>query len=46
MFEARLTESTLLKKMLEAIRDLVQEANWDCNEDGIFMQVSRMHRGG
>uniref|UniRef100_A0A7S2ZH23 DNA sliding clamp PCNA n=1 Tax=Rhodosorus marinus TaxID=101924 RepID=A0A7S2ZH23_9RHOD len=38
MFEARLEESAVLKKILDSVRDLVQEANWDCNDDGIVMQ--------
>lgn len=39
MFEARLTQSQLLKKILDAIKDLVQNANFDCTTDGISLQV-------
>ncbi|EWM26272.1 hypothetical protein NSK_002771 [Nannochloropsis salina CCMP1776] len=39
MFEARLTEGSLLKKIIEAIKDLVQEANVDCSEEGLTMQA-------
>lgn len=39
MFEARLLQGSLLKKIVEAIKDLVQEANVDCNEQGLTMQV-------
>lgn len=39
MFEARLTEGNLLKKIIEAIKDLVQEANVDCSETGLTMQA-------
>ena len=31
MFEARLKTGATLKKILEAIKDLVTEANWDCS---------------
>jgi proliferating cell nuclear antigen len=30
MFEARLPQGSLLKKILDAIKDLVTDANWDC----------------
>lgn len=39
MFEARLVQGSLLKKIVEAIKDLVAEANVDCNEQGLTMQV-------
>ena len=39
MFEARLVPGSLLKKIVEAIRDLVNDANVDCAETGITMQV-------
>lgn len=38
MFEARLTEGNLFKKVLEAIKDLVSDANIDCNEDELSIQ--------
>mmetsp|Transcript_22558 Transcript_22558/g.50905 ORF Transcript_22558/g.50905 Transcript_22558/m.50905 type:complete len:261 (+) Transcript_22558:51-833(+) len=39
MFEARLTQGILLKKIVESIRDLVSEGNLDCNEQGISLQA-------
>jgi proliferating cell nuclear antigen len=49
MFEARLLQGSLFKKIVEAIRELVVDANLDCNESGITLQVSeclphRSHR--
>ncbi len=42
MFEARILQGALLKKIIEAIRELVVDANLDCNERGITMQVFHM----
>jgi proliferating cell nuclear antigen len=39
MFEARILQGALLKKIIEAIRELVQDANLDCSERGITMQA-------
>lgn len=39
MFEAKILQGSLLKKIIEAIRELVVDANLDCNERGITMQV-------
>ena len=39
MFEAKILQGSLLKKIIEAIRELVTDANLDCTERGIFMQV-------
>jgi proliferating cell nuclear antigen len=40
MFEARIVQGQILKKIIEAIRELVVDANLDCNEEqGISMQV-------
>ena len=39
MFEARILQGSTLKKIIEAIRELVVDANLDCNETGITMQV-------
>ena len=39
MFEARLLQGSLLKKILESIKDLVTEANFDCNSSGISLQA-------
>ena len=38
MLEARLRHATTLKKMLESVKDLVGEVNFDCNDTGISMQ--------
>ena len=39
MFEARLLQGSQLKKIIEAIRELVVDANLDCSDEGIKMQV-------
>jgi proliferating cell nuclear antigen len=39
MFEARLVQGNILKKVLEALRDLLNEAVWDCDESGIHLQA-------
>jgi proliferating cell nuclear antigen len=39
MFESRLAQGVLLKKILEAIKDLVTEANFDCNSNGLSLQA-------
>eukprot|EP00428_Durinskia_dybowskii_P067297 CAMPEP_0170387014 /NCGR_PEP_ID=MMETSP0117_2-20130122/17340_1 /TAXON_ID=400756 /ORGANISM="Durinskia baltica, Strain CSIRO CS-38" /LENGTH=258 /DNA_ID=CAMNT_0010642871 /DNA_START=24 /DNA_END=800 /DNA_ORIENTATION=+ len=39
MFEAKILQGALLKKIIEAIRELVADANLDCNERGITMQA-------
>lgn len=39
MFEARLTNAGLLKKILEAVKDLLTNANLVCTEDGILLQA-------
>ncbi|ORY01952.1 proliferating cell nuclear antigen [Basidiobolus meristosporus CBS 931.73] len=39
MLEARLTQGSLLKKILEAIKELVTDANFDCNDTGIALQA-------
>jgi len=39
MFEARLVQGNILKKLMDAIKDLVQEANIDCSAEGIAMQA-------
>jgi proliferating cell nuclear antigen len=39
MFEARLPKASLLKKILEAIKDLVTDANFDCTATGISLQA-------
>ena len=39
MFEARLVQGGLLKKVLEAIKDLVSDANFDCSPTGFSLQA-------
>eukprot|EP00730_Choanoeca_flexa_P009745 TRINITY_DN1308_c0_g1_i1.p1 TRINITY_DN1308_c0_g1~~TRINITY_DN1308_c0_g1_i1.p1 ORF type:complete len:282 (+),score=85.07 TRINITY_DN1308_c0_g1_i1:67-846(+) len=39
MFEARFADASILKKVLDAIKDLVTDANWDCSENGISLQA-------
>jgi len=39
MFEARLEQAGLLKKILESIKDLVTEANFECTSSGISLQA-------
>jgi hypothetical protein len=40
MFEARLVQGNVLKKIVEAMKDLVTDANLDCSASGISMQVT------
>ena len=35
MFEARLVQGNLLKKVLESLKDLLNEATWDYSDTGI-----------
>ncbi|KAF7892894.1 uncharacterized protein EAF02_000432 [Botrytis sinoallii] len=39
MLEARLEQADLLKKVVDAIKDLVQDCNFDCNDSGIALQA-------
>jgi len=39
MFEAKLTTGSLIKKVIEAIKDLVTDANFDCNSNGVSLQA-------
>jgi len=39
MFEARLTSATILKKILDAIKDLLNEGTFDCSDSGIQLQA-------
>jgi len=39
MFEARMTEGGMLKKITEAMKDLVTEANFDCSTTGVSVQA-------
>ncbi len=38
MLEARLQPASVLKKILDAVKELVDNANFDCNESGISLQ--------
>lgn len=42
MFEARLVQGSTIKKMIEAIRELVIDANVDCSPTGISLQVIKI----
>ncbi|KAF5369232.1 hypothetical protein D9757_010041 [Collybiopsis confluens] len=39
MLEARLAEANVLKKLLDAIKELVTDANFECSEEGITLQA-------
>jgi len=39
MFEAKLAKGATLKKILDAIKDLVNEASWDCSPAGMSLQA-------
>ncbi|KAF1842737.1 proliferating cell nuclear antigen [Cucurbitaria berberidis CBS 394.84] len=39
MLEARLMQASTLKKVVDAIKDLVQDCNFDCNDSGIALQA-------
>lgn len=39
MFEARLPQGGLMKKILEALKDLVENANWDLSNEGMSLQA-------
>ncbi|KAF1833042.1 proliferating cell nuclear antigen [Decorospora gaudefroyi] len=39
VLEARLDQSNILKKVVDAIKDLVQDCNFDCNDSGIALQA-------
>jgi proliferating cell nuclear antigen len=39
MFEARLVQGSVLKKVLESIKDLVTDANFDCSATGYSLQA-------
>ncbi|KZT05691.1 proliferating cell nuclear antigen [Laetiporus sulphureus 93-53] len=39
MLEARLAEASILKRLLDAIKELVTDANFECNEEGIVLQA-------
>lgn len=39
MFEARLIKGSILKKVLEAIKDILTQATFDCDDNGIQLQA-------
>jgi proliferating cell nuclear antigen len=39
MFEAKLAQSSILKRVIEAIKDLITEASFDCSDSGIQLQA-------
>ncbi|KAI0338851.1 proliferating cell nuclear antigen [Trametopsis cervina] len=39
MLEAKLSEAAILKRLLDAIKELVADANFECNEEGITLQA-------
>ena len=39
MFEARLIQGSLLRKILDGMKDLVTQANFDCSSTGISLQA-------
>ena len=39
MFEARLTQGNALKLIIDAMKDLVQDANFECSDSEISVQV-------
>ncbi|KAF8211701.1 proliferating cell nuclear antigen, N-terminal domain-containing protein [Mycena galopus ATCC 62051] len=39
MLEAKLAEASTLKKLLDAIKELVTDANFECNEEGLNLQA-------
>lgn len=39
MFEAKLIQGSLLKKIIESLKDLVTEANFDLSPGGVSLQA-------
>ena len=39
VFEARMIQGNILKKILEALKELLNEATWDCSDSGIQLQA-------
>lgn len=39
MLEARLAESATLKRVLDSVKELVSDANFDCNDSGLSLQA-------
>lgn len=45
MFEARLISSGTLKKVLDSIKDLLNEATFDCSDSGIQVRTNKFTAG-
>lgn len=39
MFEARLSQSGQLRKIIEAVKDIINDANFECSSSGIYLQA-------
>ncbi|KAH9912157.1 proliferating cell nuclear antigen [Epithele typhae] len=39
MLEAKLSEAAILKRLMDAVKELVSDANFNCNEEGITLQA-------
>ncbi|PVG04839.1 proliferating cell nuclear antigen [Serendipita vermifera] len=39
MLEAKLAEAQTIKRLIDAIKDLVTDGNWDCNDEGMALQA-------
>ncbi|TFK82626.1 proliferating cell nuclear antigen [Polyporus arcularius HHB13444] len=39
MLEAKLSEAAILKRLLDAVKELVSDANFECNEEAITLQA-------
>jgi proliferating cell nuclear antigen len=44
MFEARLLQGHVLKRVVESVKDLLTEAAWECGPAGIQLMVGRMQQ--
>ena len=39
MFEAKLNDCIIFKKLIESIKDIINEASWDCSSKGMSLQA-------
>lgn len=39
MFEGKLTQGILFKKIIEAIKEIVVSGNWECSTNGLALQA-------
>jgi hypothetical protein len=44
MFEARVKQGGIIKSLIEAVKELVTEANFDCSGGGMTVQVSNFEK--